>query len=165
MISKNSKHGPKAVISGIPQWWINSHLKTNTKSTILFHNWKQKSSLPHCIIIRIHINKQTKKNSSHQIRLSTVSHFVYQNLWKALMTRILIKVWANDRIKNWTMKSWTYLGKHRKQAYVTVALTLWFCAFATASHVKKISKRHLLDPLMNSVSPLSHALVIHPWLK
>lgn len=108
MISKNSKHGPKVVISGIPQWWINSHLKTNTKSTILFHNWKQGISLPHCIIIRIHINKQTKR-IHHQIRLSTVSHFVYQNLWKALMTRILINVWANDHIKNWTMKSWIYL--------------------------------------------------------
>lgn len=90
--------------------------------------------------------KQAKKTSYYQIRLSTISHFVYQNLWKALMTRILIKVWANDRIKNWTMKSWPYLGKHRKKAYVIVALNLCFCAFAPVSYVRKISKRHLLDP-------------------
>ena len=160
MISKNSKHGPRVVISDISQWWINSHLK---KSTILFLNWKQKSSLPQCIIIIIHIKKQRKEFiSSNQ---AAISHFVNQDLWKALMTRILIKVWANESIKNWTMKSWSYLGKHRKKAYVIVALNLWFCAFATVSYVRKISKRHLLAPFMNSVSPLSHPLVIHPWLK
>lgn len=104
------------------------------------------------------------KNSYHDFRLSTISHFVYQILWKALMTRNLIKVRADDSIKKWIMISWPYSGKYIKKAHVTVALNSQFCVFATVSYVRKMSIRHLLHPCINTFSS-SHPLGIHPWLK